>query len=155
MEEEFGKEIESNEANNCLLREKREEIGVEREHRQALVGGAGGAEERERERQREGERKDENDTSFGGGLNHSYGSSPFELPLTNYLASSGLMPTFGLSQGPPLCTCASFIQDGFQSKGLWEVDRMDRGLVPLLSLTPEEAFFKFKELSFLDLKSDK
>ena len=118
-------------------------------------GGQGGAEERERERQREGERKEENDTSFGGGLNHSYGGSPFELPLTNYLASSGLMPTFGLSQGPPLCTCASFIQDGFQSKGLWEVDRMDRGLVPLLSLTPEEAFFKFKELSFLDLKNGK
>ena len=31
-------------------------------------------------------------------------------------------------------------QDGLQHVGLWEVDRKYRGLVPLLSLTPEEPF---------------
>ena len=62
------------------------------------------------------------------------------LPLANHLASSGLKPTFGLTQGPPLCTRTSFRQEGVSGQDLWEGDRMYYGLVPLPSPAPEEPF---------------
>ena len=56
------------------------------------------------EREKETEREEERNKCFGGCLNHSYRNSPSGLPLVNHLASSGLELTFGLTQGPPLCS---------------------------------------------------
>ena len=64
--------------------------------------GSGGI-ERERQRQREKAGEEESNMCLGGGLNHLYGGSPSRLLLANCLALSGLEPTFGLTQGPPLC----------------------------------------------------
>lgn len=49
---------------------------------------------------------------FGGGLNHLYEAGSV-FPLANHFAPSWLESLFGLTQGPPLCACASFSQDGF------------------------------------------
>ena len=57
-------------------------------------------------------REEKNDTCLRGGLNHLHGGSPCGFPLANCLASSGLEPTFGLTQEGPLFACASFSQDG-------------------------------------------
>ena len=93
------------------------------------------------ETEREGKKR-EQQMCFGGGLNHLYGGSPSGLPLVNHLALSDLESTFSLTQGPTLCTCTSFIQDGFQGKGFWEIDRMYYSLVSPTpaSLTPKEPF---------------
>ena len=109
----------------CLLGEKRDERCGESTGR---LQGLGWRAERQRERARE---KD-SDTYSGGGLNHLFGDGPSRLPLTNHLASSGLEPTFGLTQGP--YQHAFFSQDGFYYQHFWEVDRMYHGLVPFLSL---------------------
>ena len=36
-----------------------------------------------------------------------------KFPLTNHLALPGSESVFGISQGPPMCACASLSQDGF------------------------------------------
>ena len=51
------------------------------------------------------EKEEKRDTCFGGGLNHLYGGRPSGFPLANHHALSGLEFTFGLIQGPPLCSC--------------------------------------------------
>ena len=49
-----------------------------------------------------------------GSLNHYlYGGISSGFPLANHLALPGSESIFGLSQGPPLCACASLSQDGF------------------------------------------
>ena len=113
-----------------------------RKHRYRQAWGGGGSEEREGETETERKSKNEREC-FGGGLNHLYEDRPPWIPLANHLALSVLEPTFSLTQGPPLCAGASFGQDGFQRKGLCEVDWTYYGLVPLLSLTPEEPFCEY------------
>ena len=49
-------------------------------------------------------------------------------------------PTADLSQGPTLCACASFSQDGFQHEGLWEVSKTDYGLASPPFMIPKEPF---------------
>ena len=88
----------------CLLGEKN------RKHRRA---------ERERER----------GVCFGGWFK-PYGGSSSRFLLANQLALSGSESISGLTQGPPLCARVSFSQDGFQRKGLWEVNRTYYGLAP-------------------------
>ena len=41
-----------------------------------------------------------------------WGISP-GFPLTNHLALPGSESVFGISQGPPMCACASLSQGGF------------------------------------------
>ena len=48
-----------------------------------------------------------------GGLNYFYGGISSEFPLTNHLALPGSESVFGISQGPPMCPCASLSQAGF------------------------------------------
>ena len=112
-------------------------------HRQALVRGVR-ERKRDRDRQRERAREEESEACLRGGLNHLFGGNPSGLPLANHLASSGLEPTFGLTQAPGWISApeSSLTQDGFYHQGFWEVDRMYYGLVPLPSLTPEERFCK-------------
>lgn len=65
------------------------------------------------------QRDKESDACFGGDLNHLYGNSPPGLPLANHLASSGLEPTCGLTEGPPLCAHSIF-------QPRWKVDSSAR-----------------------------
>ena len=44
---------------------------------------------------------------------------------------------FSLTQGPSLCACTSFSQDGFSQKGLWEVSKTYYGLASPPFLTPQ------------------
>ena len=87
----------------ALKRQKREREREYRcgESRGRLGGGQRGGRQIETERARE----EEDNTCFGGHLNHLYGGSFSKLPLANHLALSELEPTFVLTQGPPLCTC--------------------------------------------------
>ena len=75
---------------------------------------------------------------FVGCLNHPYGDSPSRLPLANYVASSGLAWLRALP-----CVHAHLLAGMDSSWGSLEVDRMYCGLVPLLSLTPEEHFCSY------------
>ena len=85
-------------------------------------------------------REEEGDMCFRGGLNHLYRKSPSGLPLANHLALSSLESTFCLTQGPLLYARASFSQHGLSCQGLYKVDRMYYGLMPIPYLTPEEPF---------------
>ena len=64
----------------------------------------------------------------------------FKSSLATHLAVSGSGSMSGLTQGPPLCACASFSQDGFQHRGFWDVTKHVIIWCPLPSLTPEEPF---------------
>lgn len=62
------------------------------------------------------------DTGWAQRGSHTLGWSE-SLTRAFLLAFPGQSPgsesTSGVSQGPPLCACASLSQDGFQCRGLW------------------------------------
>lgn len=78
-----------------------------REERQDGCGESGGARGLVggRLRQTDRARLEESLVGFGGG--YSYGGVLLRFLLANHLAASGLQPTSGLTQGPPLCVCVS------------------------------------------------
>ena len=51
------------------------------------------------------------------------------VPAANHLALSGSGSIFVLTKGPPLCSCSSFSQVGFQCEGVWEVNKTCDGLL--------------------------
>ena len=78
-----------------IERRGRREVWRRRRHRLRWRVGLGGTEgdgRRERARER---------PCFGGGLNHFFADSPPGPPVAHHLASSGLEPTCGLTQGLP------------------------------------------------------
>ena len=71
-------------------------------------------------------------THYRSGSNHLYGGSF----LGSFWPINLLLPMFDLTQGPLLCPCASFSQDGFQCKGFWKLGRTHYGLSPPSLLWP-------------------
>ena len=67
-----------------------------------------------------------------------WGSSS-RFPLASHLALADPESICNLTQGPPLCACIFFSQDGFQSKGFRE-EAYIMAWCPLLSLNFNEPF---------------
>ena len=52
------------------------------------------------------------------------------FPLANHFDLPGSESVFGVSQGPPMCACASLSQDGFYQRGLWVDSITYNGVTP-------------------------
>ena len=100
--------------------------------------GREGERETDRDRQTERTREEERDMCFEGVLNQLCGAVLPGFLWPNHLALSGLEPTSGLTQDPPLCVHVHLLAKMDSSA---RVDgKLYCDLVLLPSLTPEETF---------------